>query len=122
MHKLLPRSAKAVAGKRFRPERRRDPILTAAEEVAALAATTDSAAEAILGIAEAVLFDIDSLRSMPIPDAANGVLSAMERRLTLLFEACGFGALTNHPSIYGAVDAVGPGLDLREEIALEFRD
>jgi hypothetical protein len=71
--------------------------LAAVKEIARLGASGHAAADACIELAEAVLFDIESIRDEPMSEAARRVLGMIERR-------------------------VGHFVGLREEIGVAFTD
>ena len=111
-----------------------DPLLTASEELESLKTATATATDEILGIAEAVLSDVEKLRAMVPSGPGESLLDGIERQLGRLFEACGFQDLTGQRSTKVArllerLDArVGNALDLMDhievpdDIALQMKD
>jgi chemotaxis protein CheZ len=98
MHDPLIARVKAEVSKIRYLDQGQDPLLTASEELTALKATTAAATDTILGIAEALLADIEAVRGVAGAGAVQELLTNMETRLGCLFEACGFQDLTGQRS------------------------
>ena len=120
MHDPLMARVKAEVARIRYADQGQDPLLNASEELDALKVTTAAATEEILNIAEGVLAEIASLRSLGLPSGASSLLESMEARLGHLFEACGFQDLTGQRS--SKVARVLEGLDIRVGAVLDMLD
>ncbi len=120
MYDPLIARVKAEVSKIRYADEGQDPLLTASEELEALKATTASATEEILSIAESVLSRVEQLQGMVPAGKPVELLNIIEVQLVRLFEACGFQDLTGQRST--KVARLLENLDSRVARALDLMD
>ena len=120
MYDQLIARVKAEVSKIRYADEGQDPLLTASEELEALKATTATATEEILSIAESVLSRVEQLQALVPTGKPMELLNIIEVQLVRLFEACGFQDLTGQRST--KVARLLENLDARVACALDLMD